>query len=267
MFEQIVLGAIQGITEWIPVSSKTCVILAKVHLFKSTASANELLNYALFLHLGTFLAAVIYFWKDIIEIIKAMAVPKETASDGKKILVFLFLTTTLTGLGWILNHKLSAITQSFPKAKVALMSIIAGLLIVTGFLQIKTKATGKRTPADLTVKDGIFAGLAQALATLPGMSRAGTTMAALAFCNFDREYTLKLSFLMSLPVILVANILMNYKAFLSLGVEWIGVLVAFVVGIISIRAIMAFARRVNFGGFLMFIGTILAIAIVLRAID
>ncbi|MBF0122560.1 MAG: undecaprenyl-diphosphate phosphatase [Candidatus Omnitrophica bacterium] len=267
MFEQIVLGMIQGITEWIPISSKTCVILAKIHLFKSHASANELLSYALFLHLGTFFAAVIYFWQDIVEIIKAIASPQKPSSDGRKILIFLLVTTILTGLGWILNHKLAAITQSFPRAQVALMSVIAGLLIVTGFLQIKTKTTGKRTPTDLTIKDGLFAGLAQALATLPGMSRAGTTMATLAFLNFDKEYTLKLSFLMSLPVILVANILMNYKAFLTLGIEWIGVATSFVVGILSIRAIMAFARRINFGGFLIFIGTLLAIAIMIRAID
>jgi undecaprenyl-diphosphatase len=265
MFEQIILGAIQGITEWIPVSSKGCVIAAKVHLFHSQGSLNELINYALLLHLGTFFAALIYFWDDIKAICASAFNTKD--SEGRKVLIFLATTTILTALGQVLINKVDALAHSAPQAKAFITLLIASLLIVAGFLQLKAKPDGKRTPRDLTPADGIILGLTQAIATLPGLSRAGTTMAILSLRNFDKENMLKLSFLMSMPVIFIGNILKNYKAFLSFGPEWIGVLTAFVVGIISIGALMQFARRVNFGLFLIFIGSILATALLCGFID
>jgi len=267
MFEQIILGAIQGITEWVPVSSKTCVILAKIYFFNSHATLNELIQYALFLHLGTFFAAVVYFWKDIVKIVNAAISPMKADEDGRQILIFLIITTILTALGLLLTDKASGLAHGARHAKAALMSIIAAFMIVTGFLQIKVKNSGKRTPKDLTVLDGILLGLAQAIATLPGLSRAGTTMAALSFRNFDKEHTLKLSFLMSLPVIFVGNIVKNYHAIFSFGPQWIGAITAFVVGLASIGALMQFARRMNFGAFLIFIGAVLGIATMFGLVD
>ena len=97
----------------------------------------------------------------------------------------------------------------------------------------------------------------------PGLSRAGTTMAALSLRGFAKEQMLKLSFLMSMPVIFIGNIVMNYKAFGHAGVEWVGVLTAFVVGLVSISTMMNIARRVNFGKFLIFIGMVLALSVAL----
>jgi undecaprenyl-diphosphatase len=267
MLEHIVLGAIQGVTEWIPVSSKACVIAAKVHFFHSTDSLNELINYALLLHLGTFLAATVYFWQDIKKILQAMVHPQTAEPEAHKILIFLLITTGLTGLGQFLINAFSALAHSAPHAKAALTGIIASLLIVAGFLQLKAPTDGKRTPKDIRLADGIFLGLVQALATLPGLSRAGTTIAALTFRNFDKEYALKLSFLMSLPVILIGNVIRNYRAILAFGPQWAGVLVAFIVGILSIGLLMNFARKVNFGAFLIFIGSILAVATMTGALD
>ena len=267
MFEQIILGAIQGITEWIPVSSKACVIAAKVHFFKDPGSLNELINYALLLHLGTFFAAIIYFWNDIKAIFASALKPRETEGEGRKILIFLLITTALTALGQLLINKVDALTHSVPQLKTFITLLIASLLIIAGFLQLKTKTGGKRTPQDLTPMDGVWLGLTQAIATLPGLSRAGTTMAILSLRNFDKENMLKLSFLMSLPVILLGNIIKNYKVFTHFGMEWLGVLTAFIVGVFSIRALMAFARKVNFGSFLIFIGSILAIAVMCGFID
>jgi undecaprenyl-diphosphatase len=267
MLEQIILGAIQGITEWIPVSSKTCVILAKIYFFNSRATLNELIQYALFLHLGTFFAAIVYFWKDIVNITKAVVLPKKSDEEGRRILLFLIITTLITAVGFLFTNQLSAFTHSGRHAKAALMCSIAALLIVTGILQIKAKSKGKRAPKDLTITDGLILGLAQALATLPGLSRAGTTMAALSFRNFDKEHTLRLSFLMSLPVIFVGNIVKNYHAIITPGPQWIGALTAFIVGILSINALMRLARRVNFGAFLILIGAILAIATISGIVD
>ncbi|MEI6438540.1 MAG: undecaprenyl-diphosphate phosphatase [Candidatus Omnitrophota bacterium] len=267
MFENIILGAIQGITEWIPVSSKACVIAARVHLFHNTGSLNELINYALFLHLGTCLAAIIYFREDIGKILAACGHFKDRESEGRKVLVFLAIVTLLTAFGQVLVTKASDLAHSAPHAKAAITCIIAAMMIVAGFLQIKTKQTGKRTSNDLTLKDGIILGMVQAVACLPGLSRAGTTMAALSFRGFDKDQMLKLSFLMSIPVILLGNIIKNHHLILAARAEWVGVLASFVVGILSISAMMNFAKKVNFGAFLIFIGSILAVAAVLGAID
>ena len=267
MLEHIILGAIQGITEWIPVSSKACVIAARVHLFHNTGTLNELINYALFLHLGTALAAIIYFREDIGQIVRACATMKAPASEGRKILIFLATVTLLTAFGQILVTNASDLAHRAPHAKTALTSLIAALLIVTGFLQLKTAVTGKKETKDLTFMDGVVLGLVQALTCLPGLSRAGTTMAALSLRNFDKEHTLKLSFLMSIPVILLGNLIKNCHYLLAARIEWLGVIVAFAVGMLSIGVLMNFARKVNFGGFLIFIGSALAIATVLGAID
>ena len=267
MLEHIVLGAIQGITEWIPVSSKGCIIAAKIHLFHSQESLNELINYALFLHLGTCLAAIIYFWNDIKKILASCTNLKASISDGRKMLYFLIIVTALTAFGQIIVTKASNLAHSAPHAKAAITGIIAALLIIAGFLQLKTKISGKRTPADLKPIDGILLGIVQAVACLPGLSRAGTTMAALSFRNFDKENTLKLSFLMSLPVILLGNLIKNHHMILAARSEWMGVAVSFIVGILSIGALMNFAKKVNFGGFLIFIGMILATATLFGMID
>jgi undecaprenyl-diphosphatase len=267
MLEQIILGAIQGITEWVPVSSKSCVIAAKVQLFHSPDSLGKLLSYALFLHFGTFWAAIIYFRRDILALGRAMISPGSSSSETRKLLLFLGTTTLLTALGFFLIKGAGQLAHSAPSAKRAIMSLIAALLIVAGFLQIKTRTGGKRTPQDLTLLDGIILGVTQAFATLPGLSRAGTTIALLSFRGFDKEHALKLSFLMSLPVILFGNIILNYRMFLSAGIEWVGAATAFVVGLLSISAVMRLAKKINFGWFLVIIGTLLAIATVMNKLD
>ncbi len=261
MFEQIILGTIQGITEWIPVSSKACVIAAKVYLFHSQSTYNDLISYALFLHLGTLGAAIIYFRKDISLIFESVIRPSDKNQDSTKILMFLLITTALTGLGLILTRKVDALTHAAPNAKLAITLVIGLALIIAGILQLKTSSSGRRTPRDLNILDGILLGLTQAIATLPGLSRAGTTMAMLSLRGFEKENMLKLSFLMSMPVIFIGNIVMNYKSFLHTGVEWVGALTAFAVGMLSISALMTIARRVNFGKFLVFIGIILIVSV------
>ncbi|MBF0388403.1 MAG: undecaprenyl-diphosphate phosphatase [Candidatus Omnitrophica bacterium] len=267
MIEHIILGAIQGITEWIPVSSKACVIAARVHLFHNSGTLNELINYALFLHLGTGLAAIVYFRADIARILLACTRFNEPESEGRKVLLFLFTVTLLTAFGQVLVTKASDLAYRAPHAKAAITCLIATFLIVAGFLQLKAKAAGKRTPKDLNLIDGIFLGIVQAFTCLPGLSRAGTTMAALSLRNFDQEHTLKLSFLMSIPVIVLGNIIKNHALLLTARTEWLGVLAAFIVGTLSIGILMNWVKKVNFGVFLICIGSLLALATILGAID
>ncbi|TGH65482.1 undecaprenyl-diphosphate phosphatase, partial [Escherichia coli] len=92
--------------------------------------------------------------------------------------------------------------------------------------------------------DGIFLGLMQGLAALPGFSRSGFTITALLFRKFNDTTALKLSFLMSLPIILLGNIILNYDEF-KISIELVGLLTAFIVGIVSIHVLLALARKIN----------------------
>lgn len=261
MFEQIILGAIQGITEWVPVSSEGCVVLAKTRIFHSTAPLNEIINYALLLHLGTLLAALIYFRKEIGDIFKALINFKASSDETRRLLWFLTLTTIISGgLGFMVVKVFTGAIRHFPKAGTAVTIFVGCLLLVTGFLQTKAKNIGERAFKDLNTKDGILLGVLQGLATMPGLSRSGTTVAGLLLTKFDKQYALKLSFLMSMPLILFGNIILNYKHFTHLSSSLVGILTAFVVGIASIHALMAFAQRVNFSLFLFFFGTIMIVA-------
>lgn len=261
MFEQIILGAIQGITEWVPVSSEGCIVLAKTRLFHSTEPLNELINYALLLHLGTFFAALVYFRKEIMAIFKSCINFKDSSEETRKLLIFLLLTTVISsGLGLMIVKLFTGVLQRFPKSGSAITVFVGCLLLVTGFLQAKAKDAGTRTFRDIQVKDGILLGIIQGFATLPGLSRSGTTIAALILTKFDKQYALKLSFLMSMPLILFGNIILNYKHFTHIGTSLVGILTAFVVGIISINALMAFAQKVNFSIFLFIFGTLMIIS-------
>ena len=261
MLEQIILGAIQGITEWIPVSSEGCIVLAKTRLFHSTAPINEIINYALLLHLGTLFAALIYFRKEIFGVFATLGNYKASSGESKKLLLFLTLTTLISGgLGFLVVKLFANAVYSFPKAGAAITIFIGCLLLVTGFLQFKAKDTGSRTFKDLTLHDGILLGVLQGFATLPGLSRSGTTIAALLLTKFDKEYALKLSFLMSMPLILFGNIILNWKHFTHINVALAGILTSFVVGLASINILMKFAQKVNFSIFLFFFGSLMILS-------
>ncbi len=261
MFEQIVLGAIQGITEWIPVSSEGCIVLAKTRFFHCTAPINEMISYALLLHLGTLFAALIYFRKEIGDIFKSFFNFKASTNETKNLLWFLTLTTIISGgLGFFVVKAFTGLLYHFPKAGPTITIFVGCLLLVTGFLQAKAKNTGNRTFKDIRTKDGILLGIIQGFATLPGLSRSGTTIATLLLTKFDKQYALKISFLMSMPLILFGNIILNYKYFTHINTSLVGIVTAFVVGIISIHALMAFAQKVNFSIFLFFFGSLMIIS-------
>ncbi len=270
MLEQIILGAIQGITEWIPVSSEGMIMLAKTHLFHSEESANVIINYALLLHLGTFFAALIYFWKDIVSVFKALPslcpccqdkACSTPSSDTHQLMVFLTLTTFISGcLGLLVVKAFAELVHRAPHATTAITLLVAACLFITGFLQFKATSIGKRTDKDLKPADGILLGIAQGFATLPGLSRSGTTIAILLFRNFDKKQALRLSFLMSMPLILIGNIILNYKKLFMISNMWLGIFTAFVVGLVSINLFMKITEKINFGLFLMIISGLMVVS-------
>lgn len=140
------------------------------------------------------------------------------------------------------------------------MLIIGVALLVTAFLQYKKSSGGKREMKNLDFKDALFVGFIQGFAIIPGLSRSGTTTAALLIRNVKNSHALKISFLMSIPVVLGANIILNYDIISKYDLSVYNTLLAlgssFIFGIATIHWFMQFARKVNMAKFIFIIAII-----------
>lgn len=260
--QSIILGIIQGITEWLPISSSGMIALTISNLYGIT-DLSFLVRYALFLHLGTFLAALIYFWKDVKKIILVAVKPRSSKLEERKIFRFLLIATIMSGIiGLIILGALSSFQGSFEATGKTISFAIGILLLVTGFLQLKTKSRGLRNSLNLKNNDGFILGIAQGLASLPGLSRSGITVSSLLLKKFNDTTALKLSFLMSLPIVLIGNIILNLNEFAISGTAIYGLIFAFLFGLITIHGLMKLSKRINFGWFVL----ILAILMIINAV-
>lgn len=289
MLEALIQGTIQGITEWLPVSSEGLIVLLNNSFFGDKFSLKEDINYALFLHMGTFFAALVYFHNDVINILKGIFRFKTATDEMQNLILFLFFSTLVSGvIGLIFLSVIDKIDDSQITGPV-LMLFVGIALAITGFLQWRysgksvgikkqkpsirairevvkgmedvvstrinptarsTARRGNRLLKDLTISDAIFLGIMQGLTIIPGLSRSGTTIAFLLMRNIDSATALRLSFLMSLPVVLGVNIYKNTDDLLNISTEWFAaLLVAFFWGIITIHSLLRLAQRVNFAIF------------------
>ena len=255
MLEQLILGIIQGIAEWLPVSSEGLIILAKTNLFGSAGNIEEAIHQALFLHFGTFLAALIYFRRDVKRLIGTIFSYRSQPQETQKLLSFLLISTTVSGaLGLLLIKTLSHIASQLESQGTIITLMVGCLLLGTAFLELKTKKSGYRTIRDLKIIDGILLGIVQGLAALPGFSRSGLTVSALLLCKLDKIYALKLSFLMSLPIVLGGNLMFNFNASALSPEALVGLLFSFIFGLATIHLLLKIAQKVNFGYFVLFFG-------------
>lgn len=234
MLEAIILGLIQGVTEWLPVSSEGVILLIKTHLFSSSSDLETTIKEILFLHLGTFLAALFYFRKDVGQLF-----------NNKQILKFLIMTTLISGLLGII---LLELIPNFANARVITL-IIGFCLLVTAFFQIKAPSGGYKRPVNLNKLDGLILGLLQGLAILPGLSRSGLTVGGLLLRKFDDFYALKLSFLMSLPIVLAGNLILNWEYFNFSWENGLALIASFGAGLLTIKLLLKLAQKINFGYF------------------
>jgi len=242
MKEKLLLGAIQGITEWLPISSEGVLFLAKTRLLQSSDSPSLMMREILFLHLGTFFACLFYFRRQIFSL-------------EKKVFRFLFVSTFISGfLGLILFKIIEGVENQLSFTGKMITLTIGVLLVVTAGLQIKAKAEGFKKDQDLTAGDGILFGLVQGLAVLPGLSRSGLTISFLLLRKFEKTIALKLSFLASLPIVLLGNIFLNFKYFSLAGQSVWSSVVSFFFGVLTIDFLMKLAKKVNFGYFVLFFG-------------
>tara|TARA_Y100000034_G_scaffold74012_1_gene88971 strand:- start:5347 stop:6156 length:810 start_codon:yes stop_codon:yes gene_type:complete len=266
-FQQIILGIIQGIIEWIPISSEGFLLLVTSNFFGGV-EIELFLRQALFLHLGTFFAALIYFRKEVKELINGAVNYKSSDPETKRTLKFLFIATIISGIFGlaILNFiGLIKITK-IPLASASVNYLIGFLLIITGLLQLKASSAGFRKEYHLNNTDGIFLGFMQGLAVLPGLSRSGLTISSFLFRNIDETVALRLSFIMSLPIVLLANIALNFRDFVFIKSMFFGFLLSFIFGFLTIHLLMEFSKKVKFGYFAIFFGLLAILASVINVL-
>lgn len=256
MIEGIVLGIIQGITEWLPVSSEGMLVLAQSNFFRQGESLRELIGFAVFLHLGTFFAVLLYLRRDVLSLGKALFGRNRADEETQRTLRFLVLATFVSGVigFFLLEVFLGAIEREAAPATKTITFLVGLLLLGTAAVQMRPKTNGQKGAKELRDRDALLLGALQGLAALPGFSRSGLTVAALLLRRFDDAVALRLSFLMSLPAVLGGNIILNGGGFALTPVALWGFVFSFLFGLLTVHVLLKLAQRVNFGSFVFFFG-------------
>jgi len=233
LFQAVILGISQGIFEWLPVSSQGQVAALSVALFG--IPADEALGYAIFLHIGTLLAAALYFRKELSEMLKG---------ENKKLRNFILIAVLATGITALPAY---IFLKSIPLTGFVLLILIAILLFVTGYLQ---NVQSKNTNPEMAKKNSVILGLAQGFSVLPGISRSGVTTAVLLLEGFTPEKAFRISFLLSVPSVLIGEMAFSVLEPITFDFSAIvALLFAFVFGYLSIDVLIKLAHRVNFSVF------------------
>ncbi len=254
ILEALSLGVIQGIVEWLPVSSEGMLVLVQTQVFH-TESIRTAIEIALFLHLGTFFAALVYFRKEVLRLLRALIHYKRSEPATQSVLRFLVIATLMSGvLGFgfltVVTHAEAQIMATTQIITIA----IGVLLLVTAYVQFRSKKGGTREVGESSAKDAGILGVVQGFAALPGLSRSGLTVAALLLRGYSEQAALTLSFLMSLPIVLGGNIILNIKETSFSSEYLVGLLASFVFGYITIGVLLKIARNIQFAYFVLGFG-------------
>ncbi len=207
----IVLGVVQGLSEFFPISSSGHLILVPWAFNWNEFTANSDLNktFDVALHIGTFVGAAAYFAPDLRRFAKAglSSIRRRRIETTDERLAWLLLLTSIPGAA------VGAGLENFIEGNLGEIWLIGVLLIAFGaLLGLADRATGRRPAEEFGVKDAVVVGAVQALALSPGVSRSGVTITAARWLGFQRDAAARLSFLMSLPIIGGAGLYKGAKA-------------------------------------------------------
>jgi len=262
LMQAIVLGILQGLGEFLPISSSAHLILAPWLLKWEDPG----LTFDVALHFGTLIAIVLYFGKDWIEILSQafgfrLLGRRGSTAPYRSDLLWLLVAATIPGAlaGYFLEHQAETVFRS--------PILIAATLAVMGFLlYLADKSlSARKNLRRINFVDAVIIGLAQAFAIIPGVSRSGSTITAGLFLGLDRVSAARFSFLMSTPIVLGACVL-KAKVFFSTAVgipEIAGILTAAVTGYLSIAALIKLIQEVSYKVFFWYR---LAVALLVAAV-
>ncbi|MBM3959470.1 MAG: undecaprenyl-diphosphate phosphatase [SAR202 cluster bacterium] len=250
----VILGAVQGVTEWIPVSSDGAIATTSRYLFGSSLS--EGVRMAFWLHLGTALAATIYFRSAIWRLLRELVSRRGRLTPE---MWFLGLATVVGGL--VALPLLVYLDQFSAALGGSAMFLVGIMLIATGLVQLRRREPGTRDRTQVTTVDGVMVGIAQGLSALPGLSRSAGTIGVMLARRISGGEALSLSFLMSIPASVAAALYAGIDGGLFVsGSALLGVAVAAAVGLVTLRLLLAAATRINFGKFVLIAGVAVILA-------
>ncbi len=252
IIQAIVLGLVQSLGEFLPISSSAHLVLMPYVV----GWEYQGLSYDVLLHFATLLAVVGYFYKDWLKIIKD-GFTQPTTQSGK--MLWLLVVATIPGAlaGYFLHDMAESVFRNPLMISICLMFFALVLFLAD-------RKLGKNKSNFLTLKTALIIGLAQALAIMPGVSRSGITITACLMLGFARPQSARISFLLSAPIIFGATIfeLRNFQ-FTELTMPMIiGFLTALVMGFLAIKFLMHFVKTNNFNIFVIY-RIILGISIIL----
>lgn len=274
LLTSILLGAIQGVTEFLPISSSGHLAIAE-HLLGMSGASEVPEFFDVLLHLGTLVAVFVAYWDDIrnmvVEFFLSIRDIKRhtfrTPLPPVRRLILLIIVGTLP-LFVVLPVK------DLVAGLGGNMYFVAGALLVTGCLLFASDRVkkGRKTEKNATMRDVLLVGVGQAVATCPGISRSGTTITAGCFVGFDRKFAVRYSFLMSIPAILGANILSLKDAvetvvWAEVPVYLVGVAVSAIVGYACIRMLKMIADKGKFGCFAYYCWIVGVLTLILTVIQ
>jgi len=283
LLQAIFLGFIQGVSEFLPISSS-----GHLAIFKNIFGLREAgLAFDVLLHLGTLVAVFIVYWRDIVRlIIDGVGIIADSCYN-------VFYAAIKNRHGRVVEYRgvintayrkfaLLVIVSTIPTAIIGVTAkglieevgktlIVPGIcLLITGVLLLISDllTEGKKTPNKATYGNAFFIGITQGIATLPGLSRSGTTITASLFCGFRRDFAVKYSFIMSIPAILgavvldVKNLFTETVTSAELANYVVGTAIAAIVGYICIKTMLVVVRNKKFKYFAYYCFTVGAIAII-----
>ena len=251
----VIMGLVQGIAEFLPISSSGHLAIAG-ELLGATTDIPEFFD--VLLHLGTLIAVFAFYWSDILDMIREFIAGVQDLAHYKtpvpvppaRRLILLLIVATLP-LVLVLPIKDYIERMNSNMFFVALALIMTGCLL---FLSDRVRK-GRKNERTASLVDALLIGLAQAVATCPGISRSGTTITAGCIVGLDRRFAVRFSFLMSIPAVLGANLL-SLLDVMETGVNWpevpvylLGVAVAAVSGYACLRLLKLIAEKGRFGWF------------------
>lgn len=270
----VVLGLVQGIAEFLPISSSGHLAIAE-HLLNMQGASEVPPFYDVLLHLGTLVAVFVAYWGEIRDMIVEFfagigdlihhTTPKTVPPARRMVLLVIVGTLPLFAMVPV---------RRFFEGLGDNMYFIGGALLFTGVLLFLSDRVrrGRKTETSARLSDALIVGLGQAVALCPGVSRSGMTITMGCFVGFERRFAVRFSFILSIPAILGANIL-SLKDALDAGVDWsalpvylAGVAVAAVTGYACIRLLRMIADRGCFGAFAYYCWAVGALVLILTIV-
>ena len=250
IIQSIILGIVQGLTEFLPISSS-----GHLNLFPWVLGWEAMPeSFDVALHIGTLLAIVIYFWKDWLGLILGgynQTIKKKPSTEGK-IFWYIVLSTIPAG---ILSLVLDKVAEKIIGGNLDLeMLLIAFALIILGIALylVDEKSKSKTDYEHISFKQSLWIACSQAIAAaFPGTSRSGITMTTARWLGVDRESAAKYSFLLATPITLAA-VIFDIKHFAFDLPFFIGILTSFIVGFFVIKFLMDYLKKGSFKGFAIY---------------